>query len=205
MITLSDVLRLAPNANREWAEEVVAVDVSNPEIWLAQCLHESAGLTRFVENLSYSAVRLAQVWPARFAVDPKAIDLRPNDRAWAIAGKPNEIANSVYGGRMGNKGGTDGWDFRGRGPIQVTGRSAYEQAARDTGIPFDTLPSLAENPEEGTLLSLWWWNVNGLDDVDDIYEASRMVNCGPKSPVSAVPHGMNDRLAWYNKLQAILA
>lgn len=202
MITLAHVMRIAPGANREWAEHVVAADVRHPAIWLAQCLHESRGLTRFEENLNYSAKRMAEVWPKRFAEDPRAIDLHPNALALAIAGQPQLIANTVYAGRNGNREPNDGWDMRGMGPIQVTGREPREIAERELGVPFATTPEIALRPEEGTLLSYWWWRKYGLDEVDDLHTASRMVNCGPHSKVNAIPHGQAERLAWYNKLRS---
>lgn len=202
MITLADLLRIAPNAKREWADWCLRADVRNQAIWLAQCLHESRGLTAFSENLNYSAQGMANTWPDRFAVDPKARPLVPNALALAIAGQPEQIANAAYGGRMGNRLPDDGWNNRGMGPIQVTGREPREMAERDTGIPFATTPEIALRPEEGTRLSTWWWHHNGLDDVTDIYTASRMVNCGPHSKVTAIPHGQAERLAWHNKLQA---
>lgn len=202
MITLADLLRIAPNAKREWADWCLRADVRNQAIWLAQCLHESGGLTVFSENLNYSAPALARTWPRRFAEDPRAIEIRPNAEARAIAGQPESIANVVYGGRMGNTTPGDGWAYRGRGPIQVTGRESYALAQRDTELPFEDEPDIASSPEAGTRLSTWWWHRNGLDDVTDIYTASRMVNCGPHSKVTAIPHGQAERLAWYNKLQA---
>lgn len=203
MITLSDLLRIAPNANREWADWCLRADVRNQEIWLAQCLHESGGLRVFVENLNYSAPALARTWPKRFAEDARAIELRPNAEARAIAGQPESIANVVYGGRMGNTQPGDGWAYRGRGPIQVTGRESYELAAIETGVPFGTNPDIALRPEEGVRLSVWWWHKYGLDEVDDLYTASRMVNCGPFSKPNAIPHGQAERLTWFNQLQAV--
>ena len=91
---------------------------------LAQVGHESQDLNTLEENLSYSARRLMQVWPSRF----------PNDRiASQYAHNPEALANNVYGGRMGNDKDGDGWLFRGRGPIQLTGRYNYTRFAARAG------------------------------------------------------------------------
>lgn len=89
--------------------------------FLPNVLHESAEFTRLEENLNYSAKRLTEVWPTRF----------PNIAAAApFANNPRALANKVYGGRMGNEQRNDGWDFRGGGAIQLTGRGMYSAFAR---------------------------------------------------------------------------
>ncbi|WP_104663406.1 hypothetical protein [Ensifer adhaerens] len=84
---------------------------------LAEVHHETGGTMRpLEENLNYSARRLTQVWPARF---PTLASAEP------YAGNPRKLANRVYGGRLGNVEGDDGWAFRGRGLAQITGRANY--------------------------------------------------------------------------------
>lgn len=89
--------------------------------WLAYIMataHHETG-ARFApveENLNYSAKRLTQVWPSRF---PSLAAATP------YANNPQKLANKVYGGRMGNDGPDDGWRYRGRGFVQVTGRDNY--------------------------------------------------------------------------------
>lgn len=89
--------------------------------FLANVLHESDEFTRLEENLNYSAKRIAEVWPSRF---PKLSDAEP------FANNPRGLANKVYGGRMGNEQRNDGYDFRGGGAIQLTGRDMYASFAR---------------------------------------------------------------------------
>jgi len=84
---------------------------------LGQCEHETGGFKIWEENLNYSAARLIQVWPNRFTIESARLMER----------KPVDIANFVYGGRMGNTQENDGWDFRGRGAIQLTGRFNYQK------------------------------------------------------------------------------
>lgn len=130
-------------------------------MWLAQLVHESGGFLRLDENLNYSARRMAQVWPGRFAQNPKAIDLGPNELAQRLADAgPEAIANNVYANRMGNGPDYtgDGWNFRGRYPLQLTGRDAYTQCQAAIGLPdllhpdmlLDDIPGMAR-------VCGWFW------------------------------------------------
>jgi len=116
--------------------------------FLSQVLHESMGLSRLEENLNYSADRLVAVWPRRF---PNA------DRARPYARNPEGLANYVYGGRMGNTEPGDGYKFRGRGLIQITGRSNYELVQELTGVPVINNPDLLTEPGPALLSALAWW------------------------------------------------
>lgn len=111
--------------------------------FLAQVGHESGGLSTVVENLNYSAQGLANIWPGRYSVNPKARPLVPNQLARALERKPQAIANNTYAGRMGNgpEASGDGWRYRGRGPIQNTGK-AYAAALRSPVGP----PSAVAQP-----------------------------------------------------------
>lgn len=99
--------------------------------WMAQTAHETGDYRRFEENMCYSAKRILQVWPSRFKTlaqaQPYAWDPRDPDR------EDVALANKVYGGRMGNEvNGTDddnGWDHRGGGLIQHTGKAEYDALA----------------------------------------------------------------------------
>lgn len=105
---------------------------------MAQISHECGAGTEVVENLSYSEVRMMQVWPSRF----------PNYASTAgFAHNPQALANKVYNGRMGNLiGSNDGWNFRGRGASQTTGREGYALLATKTGLPLLTNPDLINTP-----------------------------------------------------------
>lgn len=95
--------------------------------YLANVAEESAYLTKFEENLYYTPRRLMQVWPRRFT------NLRTAER---FARNPQRLANNVYANRMGNgdEGSGDGWRFRGRGPIQITGKDMYETVDKTLGL-----------------------------------------------------------------------
>jgi len=166
--------------------------------FLAQVGHESAGLARVVENLNYSAEGLLATWPSRFT----------SAEAAALARKPEAIANRVYANRMGNGGpeSGDGWRYRGRGPIQITGRvnyAAIRDAIRGTGRQCPDLelsPELLESPKWGALAAGAFWferDLNRLADAGDIDKITRRIN--------GRSNGAADRRARYAKALKVFA
>ena len=156
--------------------------------FLAQIGHESAGLSRTEENLNYNAQRLREIWPSRFTAEQAA----------SYARQPERIANRVYAKRMGNgqESSGDGWRYRGRSPIQLTGKDNYARMAELTGLPLVDMPALAIEVEEGALVAAAWWQANGLNvlaDSGDILAVSRRVNLGT-TKTNAKPHGLQDRI-----------
>lgn len=101
---------------------------------MAQISHECGAGHDVVENLNYTAHRMMQVWPSRF---PTLSSAEP------YAGNPRALANKVYNGRMGNAVGTDdGWNYRGRGGSQTTGKEGYQRLQKSTGLNLVTQPDL---------------------------------------------------------------
>jgi len=160
--------------------------------WLATIAHESARLTRTVENLNYSAEGLARTWPARYA----DMTGQPNATARRIARHPEQIANLTYAGRLGNgaAGSGDGWRYRGRGLIQITGRSNYAASGMALGLPdLIERPELLEQPHYAALSAAEWWQrhgCNALADAGDMAAVTRRVNNGLI--------GLDDRLKLYS-------
>ena len=110
--------------------------------FLAQAMHESAGLTRLEEGLIYrTPERIMAVWPSRF---PSIADAMPMVR------NPRGLANRVYAGRMGNgdEASGDGWRFRGRGIFQLTGRDNYRRAGIACGRPYESAPDVVADPRD---------------------------------------------------------
>ena len=131
------------------------------QYFLAQLGHESNGLTNREENLNYSAARLMEIWPNRFPTLDVAKQYERN---------PEKLANFVYGGRMGNVNPGDGYRFRGRGYIQLTGRETYREVGRVAGLDLENHPELAAKPENAIRIAaaFWTWkNVNPTCDVQD--------------------------------------
>jgi putative chitinase len=105
---------------------------------MAQFSHECGAGNEVFENLNYSAQGLMKTWPGRFNA-AKAADFAHN---------PQRIANEVYNGRMGNRIGTDdGWNFRGRGGSQVTGREGYDKLGQKIGLNLIDQPDLVNDPQ----------------------------------------------------------
>jgi putative chitinase len=161
--------------------------------FLAQIGHESAGLTVVEENMSYSAERIVAVWPSRFA---SVAEARP------FARNPEALANRVYGGRMGNRGEAsgDGWRYRGRGYIQLTGRDGYRRVGDIVGLDLEGEPDLAARPEHALLAACGFWQWKGLNalcDGGDFTAVTRRVNGGTI--------GLEDRRRWLDKVRRTLA
>lgn len=158
--------------------------------WLATIAHESARLTTLVENLNYSAEGLARTWPARYA------DMagQPNATARRIARHPEQIANLTYANRLGNgsAGSGDGWRYRGRGLIQITGRNNYAASAAALGLDLLNNPAQLEQHDLAALSAAEWWHRHGcnqLADTGDMAAVTRRVNGGLI--------GLDDRLKLY--------
>jgi putative chitinase len=165
--------------------------------FMAQVLHESGALTMLDENLHYSAARLVQVWPSRFL--PRG-PLDPQEYAY----NERKLGNVVYGGRMGNTGPDDGYHFRGRGLLQLTGRDGYAQATRLLRVQAAHVPDFTEDPD-AVLAPMWCvgvaaadWALRGcneLADADDLEQVTRRINGGLL--------GLEDRRKWLEAAKAV--
>ena len=127
--------------------------------FLAQCGHESGGFKAVRENLNYSVEGLVKIFPKYFPTVESAKDYSRN---------PEKIANKVYGGRMGNgdEASGDGFKFRGRGYIQLTGKLNY--SAFDGAVADDILKDPDLVATKYPLLSAgWFWGKNNLNALAD--------------------------------------
>jgi putative chitinase len=158
---------------------------------MAQISHECGAGHDVVENLNYSAGRMMQVWPSRF---PTMASAAP------YAGNPRALANKVYNGRMGNAAGSDdGWNFRGRGAAQTTGREGYARLAKATGLDVVNHPDLVNDP--GHFLDCGvadFVNCGCLPfaKADDVLNVTRRLNGGTV--------GLAQRQVWLAKWKAAL-
>ena len=129
--------------------------------FVAQAAHESDNFRSVEENLNYAWQALRSTWPTRFTSDAFAQGYHR---------QPEKIANYVYGGRNGNGdvASGDGWRYRGRGLIQVSGRgnyAAYAQAIGDPSVVPN--PEQLAQPQHAALSACWYWQANHLNALAD--------------------------------------
>jgi len=159
--------------------------------FLAQIGHESGGLRIAEENLNYTGPRMMQVWPSRF---PTLASTN------GLAGNPRALANNVYGGRMGNDAADDGWTYRGRGFIQITGKDGYAQVGERAGLDLVGNPDWAAKPEHALRVACAFWTWKGLNpkcDAGDFVAVTKGINGGKT--------GLQDRFNWLEKVQDLVA
>ncbi len=174
----------------------IADDPLRLHYFLAQIGHESGGLTITKEYMNYSAKRLMQVWPSRFP------DLATANE---YARNPEKLGNNVYANRMGNgpPESGDGYLFRGRGYIQITGRDGYQkvgaEVGAEAGLDLEAKPDEAATPENALLVAcaFWEWkNINALCTPSGFTKVTKRINGGT--------NGMADRRNWLKKVNRIL-
>jgi putative chitinase len=204
MVTEGQLRRLFPNAKEAtvkifaakskalFQEFGISDKAIRKEYFLAQIAHETGGLTRSVENLNYSAERLTKIWPTRF---PTIESARP------FANNPEKLANKVYSNRMGNgpPESGDGYRYRGRGYIQITGKDGYRQTGLRAGIDLVANPERAIASEDALRVAcaFWKWkDLNPLCDARNFEEVTRRINGGLI--------GYDDRLEWLEKVRQAL-
>jgi putative chitinase len=139
--------------------------------FIAQMATETGGFRSIDENLRYSAKRLLEIFPKR--VTPAEAQL--------LAFKEVEIANHVYNNRFNNKPPMDGWNYRGSGLIQLTGRSNFADRGRELKMPLEEKPDLARTSPTAFNAAVAYWSarkINGAADDDDMIVVRKLVNGG---------------------------
>jgi len=207
-VTLAQIQHLAPNARSSYRDAFqngqAVLDqcgISDSPLrvahFIAQVLHESSGLSFQIESLNYSPERLPKVWPSRFK------PVGPLDPL-LFAHNQEKLGNEVYGGRMGNTGPNDGFTYRGRGLLQLTGRNSYVEATTNLRKQNAVAPDFVTTPD-AVFSAQWclvvaaakWASVgcNALADQDDIRRVTRAINGGLI--------GLSDRTEWLRLTKAV--
>lgn len=185
-ITADQLHRAAPHCENPvaWVDPInsaallygVAYDRESMVEWLAQCAHESLSFNRLEENLNYTAERLVQVWPTRFPSITVAA---------AYARNPHKLADFVYSNRMGNGSveSGDGWNYRGRAILMVTGLANYRAVSKRLGDPsIVTCPARLCTRSIAAMAAAAWWfdhpHLRELADAGDTVSITRVVNGG---------------------------
>lgn len=183
----------------EWVdalnETFTRFNISTPRqqaAFIGQCGHECGNFRILEENLNYRAATLMKLWPKRFPTQEIANSYEKN---------PKKIANMVYGGRMGNRdeASGDGFRFRGRGCIQLTGHSNYFHASKALGTDFVMNPDLVATPKYAALTAGWFWSTHGCND---LAEAANWVGLTKK--INGGTIGLDDRIKHTTHAMAVI-
>ena len=160
--------------------------------FIGQCQHESLNFSVLQENLNYSASGLIKTWPTRF--NP--------DKATLCARNPKMIASKVYANRMGNgdEASGEGWTYRGRGLIQLTGKQMYILCGFAMDVDLVSNPDLLLTEEYAVGSAGWFWynnNLNRFCDNADWIGLTKAINGGT--------NGLSERIDNINKALVILS
>lgn len=175
-------------------QKLFDIGVVEPQLvaaFVAQTGHESLNYNILEENLNYSEDGLRRIFGKYFRTTSPA----------GYARNPRKIASRVYANRMGNGSEStgDGWRFRGRGVLQVTGRTNYEKCSsyifNDRQILLDN-PDLLLEKEHAMMSAIWYWDINDLKSVANFTELTRRINGGT--------HGLDDREARFIRAVNVL-
>lgn len=201
MITEDQLSQLLPGNEfiEDWCVELnellpeYQIDtVARIAAFVSQCAHESGNFRFISENLNYRWESLRKVFPKYFPTD---------DSAKKYARQPEKIANKVYANRMGNgpESSGDGWLYRGRGLIQITGKNNYTQMANAFEMSLEAMPQYLSTFEGATRSACWFWDTNDLNrfaDTGDIRGLTKAINGGF--------NGLEDRIQKYRYALNIL-
>ena len=195
---LAHALHMPLDHAEQWVDainttfETFGIDTPEQQAsFLGQCGHESNGFTALVENLNYKAESLCKVWPKRF---PSLEAAQPYHR------NPEAIANKVYADRMGNgdEDSGEGFAYRGRGLIQLTGKLNYQACGDALGVDLVSDPDLVSTPMYAALSAGWFWHTHHLNSIaENITAVTKKINGGTI--------GLEDRVARTERALSALA
>lgn len=169
--------------------------VNDQAMFIAQLGHESAGFTSLVENFNYSVDGLKKTFGKRLT--PYQCEMLGRVDGKQNAHQP-QIANLVYGGRMGNIFEGDGWKYRGRGLLQITGRENYTKCGTALKLDLVSTPELLEQERHAARSAAWFFALRGcLLYSGDIVRVTQIINGGQ--------NGVADRKVRYSRALAALS
>jgi len=162
--------------------------------FMAQAGHESRGLSRLNESFNYT--RATSQIPVE-AAWRNGNDALESARQEALRGRPNDLAELMYGGRLGNDAPGDALKYHGRGYLPLTGKENYERAGQALDLDLVNQPELAAQPEHAARIAVWQWQTRVPEHArESVREATYAIN--------GAMNGVEDRLrrfdAWQQKL-----
>lgn len=175
-------------------EEFGITEPKDTAMFIAQVGHESAGFSALVENFNYTPAALLTTFGRRVTNYQASMLGRTNGHP----AKQEAIANLVYSNRLGNKAAGDGWKYRGRGLIQITGLSNYRDCGNGLKLDLVTNPELLEQDINAARSAAWFYASKGcLKYTGDLERITQIINGGQ--------NGINDRRIRYAKAKAVIA
>ena len=171
-------------------EKYSITDINEKAMFLAQTTHESNDYKRLEESFNYRPERL-------FEVFKKRVGTLENAKKLCLQGA-KEIADFVYGGRLGNSQ-DEGYKYRGRGIIQLTGKNNYEYYGKKINIDLVNNPDLAKESNAAMEIALLFWKEKGCGmfaKMGDVKTVTKLINGGY--------NGLADRQKRFNKILTIL-
>lgn len=198
-----------PNNIEKYSATIIAAceefDINTPQRiagFLSQVAHESGQFSAVKENLNYKAAALTSLFGSRITA-AQAAEVGRDDATKKPANQEG-IANIIYGGawgakNLGNVNEGDGWRFRGRGLIQLTGRSNYTNCGKGLNKDLTADPLYLETPEGAARSAAWFWKSRGLNEVadtGDVVKMTKLVNGGT--------FGLTDREHHYHSILEVL-
>lgn len=215
MLTDAILKQIAPNARQDIVDALIAQEpvlIATYAInsarrlahFLAQTAHESGGFRTIVENLNYSVQALTSLFGTARISAGQAAQFGRNDAIHQPANQ-QAIANTIYGGtwgarNLGNTDAGDGWTFRGRGLIQVTGRSNYAAFAKSLSKTLDEAVNELETPAGAVISAGWFWDAHKLNPIADTDNITNVTH-----PINAGLAGLADRQRYLDAAKAALA
>jgi putative chitinase len=214
--TFQDAAGISADLAAKWHAPLVAAmplaEINTAEriaMCIAQCGHESGGFRSVEESLNYTPEALKATFN-KGSIRFTDFDAYRYGRKPGLPADQRMIGILAYSGRLGNAPAPsdDGYNYRGRGLIQITGKDNYRAFGVWFGMPeiFEQNPGLVAKPEHAAKSAAWYWQANGLNkwaDVGDVLTCSRAINLGSATS-KGTPNGLADRQERYKRAIAVM-
>ncbi|EGT4286812.1 glycoside hydrolase family 19 protein [Cronobacter malonaticus] len=202
--TFQQAAGIPPELAARWQPHIVAAMAEfgikktvDQAMFIAQVGHESAGFTSLVENFNYSVAGLRATFSNRLSADQiNALGRKSCEKSLPLE-RQRAIANLVYSKRMGNNGPNDGWNYRGRGLIQITGLMNYRDCGSGLKVDLVAQPELLAQDAHAARSAAWFFASKGcLKYPGDVTRVTQIINGGL--------NGIDDRRARFNAACKVL-